>query len=156
MLPRSIPKEIAMVDDGPTFVEPGGVFGGVPGGLLGDAFGGTLAPAPPPPPIPEPTPAVEAPKKPLQVGGRVQPPHAISTPAPVYPKLAQQARVQGDVLISAIIDVNGNVTEMKVVSGPPLLFAAALEALRKWKFEPTYLNGEPWPVSHEITIHFRM
>jgi protein TonB len=158
LLPRSIPKEVAMVDDGPAFVEPGAVFGGVPGGipggLLGDAFAGAVAA--PPPPIPEPPPAAVGPKAPLQVGGHVQPPRAISTPAPVYPKLAQQARIQGDVLISAVIDVAGNVTQMKVVSGPPLLYAAALAALRNWKFEPTYLNGEPWPVSHEITIHFRM
>jgi outer membrane biosynthesis protein TonB len=59
-------------------------------------------------------------------------------------------------VLSAIISENGEVTDLKAVGGPPLLYPAALEAVRQWKFEPTYLNGRPWPVAHEITVHFRL
>lgn len=92
----------------------------------------------------------------MRVGGDVRPPRLIRQVAPVYPKLAKQARMQGDVVISAIIDPKGNVVDLKVVSGPPLLYQAAIDAVGQWTFEPTYLNGEPWPVSYEITIHFEL
>jgi protein TonB len=81
----------------------------------------------------------------------VKRPKIIYRPEPEYPRLAKQARIQGDVEIDAIIDQAGNVVQMKVMDGPPLLVAAALQAVRTWKYEPTYLNGKPWPV--ELTLH---
>jgi protein TonB len=60
------------------------------------------------------------------------------------------------VIIDAIIDEHGNIAQMNVVSGPPLLIQAALEALRKWKYEPTYLNDEPVPVQLNVTVSFRV
>ena len=62
----------------------------------------------------------------------------------------------GDVVIEAIIDEQGSVTEMKIVSGPVLFYNEALEALREWKFEPTYLNDEPVSVQLVVTVAFRL
>ena len=75
---------------------------------------------------------------------------------PVYPPLAKQARIQGDVVIDAVIDTKGNVVEMQVVSGHPLLIPAALEAVKKLKYQPTYLNEEPVAVQLLVTIKFRI
>jgi protein TonB len=132
LAPRSIPHQIAMISQAP------------------------LPPAAaPPPPTPQPR-TVEQPKQPLRVGGDVRPPHLLHQVEPVYPPLAKQARIQGDVVLSAVIDAKGNIVDLKVVSGHPLLYQAAINAVGQWTFEPTYLNGEPWPVSHEITVHFRL
>jgi periplasmic protein TonB len=75
---------------------------------------------------------------------------------PNYPPHARQARVQGQVLVDAILDEQGNVIDMKVVSGPPLLYQAALDALRIWRCEPTYLNGKPISVELIVTITFQL
>ena len=75
---------------------------------------------------------------------------------PVYPPLARQARIYGDVIIDAVIDVNGNVVEMQVISGHPLLVPAALQALRQWKYQPTILNDEPVPVKLLVTLKFTL
>jgi len=70
--------------------------------------------------------------------------------------LAHQAGIQGEVIISAVIDSHGNVVDMKVVSGPPLLYSAAMKALGQWKFEPTYLNGEPVAIKWNASVKFRI
>ena len=92
----------------------------------------------------------------MPVGGRVKPPRVLLRVDPVYPLLAQATRVRGVVVISAVIDAQGNPAEMRVVSGHPLLIAAAMNALKQWKFEPTILDGEPVPVSWDITITFQL
>jgi protein TonB len=128
----------------------------LPSELGGELLAAMAPPPPPPPPAPPGEPVVEEPRQPLRVGGDVKPPKLIHQEQPVYPRLAKQARVQGDVVLSAIINEKGEVVELKAISGPPMLFSAALDAVQRWKFEPTYLNGRPWPVAHEITIHFRL
>jgi len=75
---------------------------------------------------------------------------------PQYPALARQTRVQRDVKIDAILDEQGNVIDMKVVSGHPLLYQAAVDALRKWNYEPTYLNDRPIAVELIATITFQL
>lgn len=92
----------------------------------------------------------------MRVGGQVKPPVPISTPEPHYPAVARAARAEGLVIIDAVIDEQGNVVEAKVVEGPPLLIAAALEAVLKWKYEPTYLNGEPVALNTHIQVNFRL
>jgi len=121
----------------------GGVLGGVIGGVLNTAAK----------PVAPPSTGKAAP---VRVGGRVRPPKAIIQVHPEYPPLARQARVQGQVQIDAILDEQGNVVEMKVVSGPPLLYQAAVDALRKWKYEPTYLNEQPIAVQMIVTITFQL
>ncbi|MBZ5642418.1 MAG: energy transducer TonB [Acidobacteriia bacterium] len=131
---------------------PGGVPGGMPGGQLGGVLGGAMngvaAPA-------APLVAAETPKGPVRVGGSVKPPRLISGPAPVYPILAKQSRVQGIVVIEAIIDEHGNVIQEKVISGHPLLVEAALKAVSQRKYEPTVLDGQATPVDLRVEITFR-
>jgi protein TonB len=55
-----------------------------------------------------------------------------------------------------VLDGQGNVIEVKVVSGPPLLYQAAVDALRKWRYEPTYLNDQPIAVQMIVTITFTL
>jgi periplasmic protein TonB len=152
--PTSIPKEITMLKEAPLAPEievTGGVLGGVSGGLLSGLGGiSAVTPSAPPPP------AAEKPREPLRVGGNVRPPRAIFSPSPEYPPLARMARISGEVLIDSIIDIQGNVVEMEVVSGPALLYGAALKALATWKFEPTYLNGEPTPIHMKVTVKFHI
>ena len=67
-----------------------------------------------------------------------------------------QTHMQGVVIIDAIVDEQGNVVEAKIVSGPPLLIQSALDAVKKWKYEPTYLNDQPVPVQLNVTVTFRL
>lgn len=159
LAPTVIPQQIAMIkeevlppDVGAGVV--GGVPGGVPGGQLGGVIGGIISGASRTY-IPV-APTASGPRAPLRVGGRVKAPRVISAADPVYPVLARQARVQGDVVIDAVIDTSGNVVEMQVVSGHALLFPAAMEALRHWKYEPTYLNEQPVPVQLVVIIKFQL
>ena len=158
VVPKAIPKHVseasAEADAMPEFVPGGGVPGGIPGGIPGGVIGGVLGGTPSD--IMLPPPASLAPKGPIRVGGDVKPPRIISRVEPVYPILARQARVSGDVMIEAVIDTHGNVVEMRAVSGPPLLIPAAIEALRQWKYEPTILAGQPYPVRLSVTITFRL
>jgi len=75
---------------------------------------------------------------------------------PVYPAIAQSARVQGIVIIEATIGPNGTVTEAKVLRSIPLLDQAALDAVRQWVFTPTLLNGQPTPIIMSVTVNFTL
>jgi TonB family protein len=97
-----------------------------------------------------------APPAALQTGGDVKPARMISSIAPVYPTLAKNQHIEGDVRIDALIEPTGRVSAMKVVSGPPLLQQAAMEALRQWKYQPATLDGKPVPMHLTVTIQFRM
>lgn len=99
-------------------------------------------------------PARPAPKAPLRVGGNIKPPRMIASVLPVYPSIARQAGVQGNVVIETVVDETGSVASMKVVSGSPMLRQAALDALRQWKYEPSLLNGQPVSVEMIVTIQF--
>jgi protein TonB len=90
------------------------------------------------------------------VGGKVQAPRLIRQVQPEYPPLAKQARIQGDVVIDSVIDTQGRVTEMKVVSGSPLLVQSAIQALGQWRYLPTLLNGQPVAVDMLVTLHFTL
>jgi len=129
---------------------PGGLVGGVPGGVVGGVLGGVPKSASPPPP---PLPPVGI-KSPIRVGGNVQASKLIKRVEAKYPELARQARVQGMVLLKILVDASGNVVEIHVVSGHPLLVEAAVEAVKQWKYRPTLLNGEAVPVIAIATVNF--
>lgn len=157
--PKVIPNRIAHVSGGPneedleaTVNLGGGVSDGVAGGIPGGQLGGVLGGASSGPVRPV---AIDSPPKaPVRVGGKVKAPRPLFAPAPVYPILARQARISGSVVIDAVIDTQGNVVEMKAVSGQLILAMAAMEALRRWKYEPTILGSEPVPVRLFVTITF--
>ncbi len=89
----------------------------------------------------------------VQVGGRVEEPQLVSKVLPNYPLAAKQIGLEGKVVISAVIDTNGNVTNMKVVSGPELLQGVALDSVRKWKYKPSYLDNKPVRVEMLFRLH---
>lgn len=160
--PTVIPRTIAQVKDEP---EPppnsvgvvGGVPGGVPGGQMGGVLGGVIggvlsaAAAPPPPPPPKP----QTPKR-IRVGGQVESAKLIFQPKPEYPPLAKMARIQGVVRLDAIISKDGTIQDLKVISGHPLLVKAALDAVQRWRYQPTLLNGDAVEVATEIDVNFTL
>jgi TonB family protein len=90
----------------------------------------------------------------IRVGGNIKAPTKIRDVRPVYPDIAQQARVQGVVIIETVIGPDGGVQDAKVLRSIPLLDEAALEAVRQWRFTPTLLNGVPIPVVMTVTVNF--
>jgi TonB family protein len=75
---------------------------------------------------------------------------------PRYPAEARQQRIQGDVLLQATIDTKGNLVKLKVVQGDPILVEAAVDAVKKWRYRPYLLKGEPVEVETTIRIQFHM
>jgi protein TonB len=124
-----------------------GVEGGDSAGV-GDVIGVAVDPPPPPPP-PEPA-------KPIRVGGVVTRPTKIHDVMPVYPAIAQAAHVSGMVIVEATIGPAGDVLDAKVLRSIPLLDAAALDAVRKWRFTPTLLNGTAVAVVMTVTVDFKL
>jgi protein TonB len=158
--PTFIPQKVVMLKEEPLAPDVevgvlGGVPGGVPGGQLGGVIGGIVSDASRTN-VPLPAAPVIQPLRPVRVGGRVRPPRLLSKPSPVYPPLAKQTRVQGVVTIDAVIDAEGNVVEMRVVSGHPLLLSAALDTVKRWKYEPTYLNDQPIAVQLIVAVTFQL
>ena len=78
----------------------------------------------------------------------------ISRPDPVYPPIAKAAHVQGAVILHAMISKTGTIEDLKVVSGPQMLSGAAVDAVKRWKYKPYLLNGEPTEVDTTITVNF--
>ncbi|HMF63098.1 MAG TPA: energy transducer TonB [Edaphobacter sp.] len=75
---------------------------------------------------------------------------------PVYPAIARAAGVQGTVVVEAVISSTGSTESLRVVSGPPMLRSAAVEAIRAARYQPYRLNGEATAVETTITVNFRM
>jgi protein TonB len=132
----------------------GGTLGGQQGGVVGGTPGGTgtePAPAPPPPPPPP------KPEGPLRVGGDVKAPVVEQRVDPIYTDMARKTRVTGIVIVEAIINKDGEVEQVKVIKGLPMgLSESAAEAVRKWKFKPGTLNGEPVEVIFNLTVNFKL
>ena len=94
--------------------------------------------------------------EPIPIGGQIKTPIRTKYVAPTYPDLARGARVQGVVIIEAIIGADGKVEQARVVRPQPLLDEAALSAVRAWEYTPTLLNGSPTPVIMTVTVVFKL
>ena len=92
----------------------------------------------------------------FRIGGVLQPPKKTMDVVPQYPAVAQAAKVQGVVIIEVRIDERGNVSETRVLRSIPLLDAAALDAVKQWKYAPTLMNGVPVPVIMTLTVNFTL
>jgi len=90
----------------------------------------------------------------IRVGGKIKPPTKIKDVKPVYPAMAQSARIGGVVIIEATIGPDGKVIDTKILRSVPLLDQAALDAVRQWEYTPTLLNGVPAPVVVTVTVNF--
>jgi hypothetical protein len=116
-----------------------------------------LAPPPPPPPAP-PAAQTGGPATPtrIRVGGQAQQGNLITKVDPVYPPLAIQARISGQVRFAVIIGKDGNVLNVQLVSGHPLLVAPATEAVKQYVYRPTLLNGNPVEVITQVDVNFSL
>ncbi len=160
--PPVIPTIVATIVDKPEppqidFGPPGPyVPGAIPG--IGSGNGDVIGAMPwktsTPPPLPVVHPAAK--KQPYRVGGDAIAARAIYQPRPEYPALAKMARVQGTVVLQAIIGQDGTIQNLKVLSGHPLLSQAALDAVKTWRYQPTLLNSEPVDVLTEIDVTFTL
>jgi TonB family protein len=94
--------------------------------------------------------------EPMRVGGNVMESKLIYKMEPIYPPLAKQARISGMVIVTATADEQGNIVDVKVLKGHPLLDTAAIDAVRQWRYQPTLLNGEAIPVVFTVTVIFNL
>lgn len=161
--PRTIPKQVAAVNDIKELAPPsevagvvGSVPGGVPGGVVGGVIGALPSIAPPPPPAPKAEPPKPAGPARVRMGGNVQSAKLIREVEPLYPMLARDARVQGVVRLQAVIAKDGTVQNLSLLSGQPLLIQAAMSAVKQWVYKPTYLNGTPVEVLTEVDVTFHL
>ena len=129
---------------------PGGVAGGIPGGVLTEMLGGSPS-VPLPAKTPEPTPV-----KRIRVASGVAEAHLIHEVQPEYPPEAGRERIEGTVVLLAVISSDGIVQDVKVVSGLPILAQAAIAAVKQWRYKPYLLNGAPVEIDSRITINFTM
>lgn len=157
--PTRIPEKIAMIheEQTPPTEGSGGVIGGVPGGIPGGQLGGVLGgiigsasnlKVVPKPPKPEGTR--------LRISQGVSLGQLVNKVEPIYPPLARSARVQGQVVLNAIISKHGTIEDLHVLSGHPMLIQAALDAVRQWRYKPFLLNGEPVEVETTVTVIFNL
>jgi protein TonB len=156
--PTKIPQKVQMIreeDAPPPMPATGGVVGGVPGGIPGGQLGGVIggivnatAAA-----VPKFVPVM--PQR-VRISQGVTRGLLIQKVEPTYPTLARSARVQGEVILSAIIDGNGQITNLQLVSGHPMLVPAAITAVRQWRYKPYLLNGQPVEVETTITVIFSL
>jgi periplasmic protein TonB len=152
--PPSVPNNIAQIDEptAPRPVDLGsiGVSGGMGNGrgtssVLNSIGNGLNSIVPPPPPV----------THHLRVSQMMEG-NLIYRVQPQYPPLARQARIQGAVVLHAVIDREGKITHLEVLSGHPMLVQAALDAVRQWRYRPYYLNSEPVEVETSVTVNFTL
>jgi protein TonB len=122
---------------------PGGVEGGIAGGVVGGVIGGL--PLEPPPP-----------RKAVRVGGAIIAPKLVNRVAPEYPPLAALSRVQGIVILEAVVGEDGRVQTVAILRGHLLLQEPAIEAVKQWRYQPLLLNGQPTPFVLTVTLVFKL
>jgi periplasmic protein TonB len=153
--PTAIPKKIAMIkeEEAPPPSAGAGVVGGVPGGVPGGQMGGVIGGIISSTPVA--VPKVATPQR-VRVSQGVTEGLLMKKVQPQYPALARQARIQGAVVLQASIGKDGNVQNLRAVSGHPMLTPAAIEAVKQWKYRPYFLNGEAVEVDTTITVNFTL
>jgi periplasmic protein TonB len=156
--PTRIPRKVEMIreEEAPPPAMAGAVVGGVPGGIpggqLGGVIGGIISSGSNSTAL---VPKLE-PVKRVRVSQGITRGMVISKIEPTYPKIALAARITGVVLLKAVISKEGDIKELQVVSGHPLLVPAAIEAVKRWRYRPYLLNGEPVEVETNITVTFQI
>ncbi len=126
----------------------GGSLEGVTGAVAG--IGTSALAAPPAPPAAPAAPSA----RPLRVGGDIRAPQKRHHVSPIYPSIAAQARITGTVIVEATISPSGDVVNVRVLRSVPLLDAAAVDAVRQWRYDPPTLNGQPVAVFLTVTVRF--
>jgi protein TonB len=150
--PTKIPKKVEMIkeEEAPPPMMSGvvgGVPGGVPGGSMGGVMGGIIGNTALIPKV-----AVQR----IRVSSGVTQGLVTHRVEPTYPPIAKAARVQGTVILAAVIGKDGTIQNLHVVSGHPLLQGAAMEAVKQWRYRPYILNGEPVEVDTQVIVNFTL
>jgi protein TonB len=148
--PSAIPRHIDMTPDAP---EIGSAVLGPQSAEFYAWVSGTAIELAPPAALPV-SPQPLPPSTPIRITSGVQSAKLVFGPRPAYPPLARAARAQGTVKIQAIIGRDGAIKDLQVISGPPLLIAVAIEAVRQWRYLPTLLNGDAVEVVTDIDVNF--
>ena len=139
-------REPDSIGSGTGAVPPGVPVGSSPDGILGST-GNSAPPLNPPPPTLV---------KPIPVGGDVKPPTRLVYVDPVYPQIAIVSKTQDIVILEATIDESGVVRDVKVLRGNALLNQAAIDAVKRWRYTPTRLNGVAVPILLTVTVSFQL
>jgi len=158
--PSRVPTKVQLIkeDDAPPPAAisagvVGGVPGGVPGGQLGGVIGGIISSTSSVAALPstsKPTPQR------VRISQGVSKGLLIYRVEPTYPPVARAAHIQGVVVLAAIIDKDGNIQNLQVVSGHPMLAPAAIEAVKQWRYKPFLLSGQPLEVETAVTVTFQL
>ena len=154
--PTKIPQKIQMIKEEeapPPVMASSGVVGGVPGGIPGGQMGGVIGGIISSTPVA--VPKVATPQR-VRVSQGVSAGLLVRKVNPNYPPLARQARIQGQVILRAVISKDGSIEGLTLVSGHPMLAPAAIDAVKQWKYKPYLLNGEPVEVDTEVLVNFTL
>jgi periplasmic protein TonB len=157
--PTKIPRKVEMIkeEEAPPPMSASGVMGGVPGGIpggqLGGVIGGIVSSTSSLAAVPKFVPVV--PQR-VRISQGVTKGLLVHRIEPTYPPLARAARVQGEVVLTAIISTTGEIQNLQLVSGHPMLVPSAIAAVRQWRYKPYLLNGQPVEVETTITVIFSL
>jgi protein TonB len=162
--PAQVPEHAAILveqqrSEPPADLDTNAVFMGVEGGIDGNSSAFLASsfmrndPVPPPPPVVK---SADRTPDPVRVSSSVALAKLVHRVQPLYPKMALMARIQGSVNLEAVIDEQGNIANLRVVSGHPLLIQAAVDAVSEWRYEPTQLNGLPVAVITTVEVNFKI
>jgi len=158
--PTRIPEKVQILheEEMPPALATGGVVGGVPGGIpggqLGGVIGGIISATSNLASVPKL--AMPAPPKRVRISQGVTEGRLIQKIQPEYPPIARAARIQGQVVLSAIISKTGEIQNLVLVSGHPMLVPAAIKAVQQFRYRAFLLNGEPVEVETTITVNFQL
>jgi len=153
--PTKIPQKVQMIkeDEAPPQMAATGVVGGVPGGIPGGQMGGVIGGIISSTPVA--VPKVATPQR-VRVSQGVVSGLKVKDVRPNYPPLARQARIQGTVVLHAVISKEGAIENLTLMSGHPMLAPAAIDAVKQWRYKPYLLNGEPVEVDTEVQVNFTL
>ena len=154
--PTKIPQKVQMIKEEeapPPVMATSGVVGGVPGGVPGGQMGGVIGGIISSTPVA--VPKVATPQR-VRVSQGVSTGLLVKKVQPNYPPLARQARIQGTVVLQAEISKGGDIQNLRLISGHPMLAPAAIEAVKQWKYKPYLLNGEPVEVETQVQVNFTL
>ena len=154
--PTKIPKKVEMIKEEeapPPVMASAGVVGGVPGGVPGGSMGGVIGSVLSSTPVA--VPKIATPQR-VRVSAGVTQGLLVKRVQPNYPPLARQARIQGTVVLQAQISKTGDIENLQLISGHPMLAPAAIEAVKQWKYRPYLLNGEPVEVETQVQVNFTL
>ena len=142
--PTKIPKKVLenlKEDEAPPQMSAAGVVGGVIGGIINST--------------PVAVPHIATPQR-VRVSQGVSTGLLVRKVNPTYPPLARQARIAGTVVLQAEISKTGDIQNLHLISGHPMLAPAAIEAVKQWKYKPYLLNGEPVEVETTVQVNFTL